>query len=111
MTHPYYPFQSSPAGHPYYPYEDSDEYVGALSDVTPLGVIVPSLGIAQGFGLLPKGFGAVTRPVSTPETDWSLLAKVGLGVGVLVAGYFVYKSVRTSASMSRSAIRGAIGGQ
>jgi len=101
MTHPYYPF-STERRHPYFPYAYGDEYVRGLSDVTPLGILIPPAGLAQGFG-----FGS-SKTSPSPNTDWSVLAKVGLVVGGIVGAYFIYRGVRTSFYMSRSAIRGAL---
>lgn len=50
-------FTRCPGPYPWYdPYASYG--AGALSDVTPLGVAVPSMGIAQAFGIAPKGFGS-----------------------------------------------------
>jgi hypothetical protein len=100
--HPYYPF-SQEDRHPYYPYTYGDEYAGALSDVTPFGVLIPPVGISQ--------YGRSRSSSPMLDTDWSMLAKVGLGVGAVVAAYLVYRGLRTSVTMSQSALRGAIGGE
>jgi hypothetical protein len=93
MNHPYYPY-STESRHPYYPYQYGDERAGI--DVF----------------TMPSIWSYLARPPSSgPTTDWSLLAKVGFGVGVGVLAYFVYRGLRTSVSMSRSSLRGAIGGE
>ena len=45
-----------------------------------------------------------------PPTNWSTLGKVALVVGVGVGAYFLYRGFRSSAVMSREAIRGAMEG-
>jgi hypothetical protein len=61
-----------------------------------------------GSDLYTRNLGGGSRPA--PSTDWSTLAKVGLVVGVGLGAYFLYRGFRSSAVMSREAIRGAMEG-
>ena len=72
--------------------------VMGMSDISPLGIVVPPIGVAQLFG-------ANKKPVAA-SGDWSGVLKVGAVVGVGLLGYFVLSHLMVA---SRSA-RGAFGG-
>lgn len=113
MTHPYYPFQTL-SDHPYYPYTKGDERAGIDVPLPPWYGVFPlaaPLGALEwGSDFLHRNLGSASASpkVSSPQTDWSLLAKVGLVVGGAVGIYFIYRGIRTSAYMTRSAVRGAL---
>lgn len=76
----------------YAPNYGSDWYsVGALSDVTPLGALVPPMGIAQAFGITsrvaPKGWALGPSKIGPAEASPSVPSKAEIpwfGIAVIV---------------------------
>jgi hypothetical protein len=105
-----FPQQSHYPYSPHFGYEQAgleQQYrTGDLSDVTPLGVIVPPLGIAQAFG------GSRSTSSSTPKRPsrgipWSTIALIGILAGGALAVYTIYRGTKASEPLLRKAGEGA----
>jgi len=101
--------------YPHYAYgpQASGYRTGDLSDVTPLGVMVPPLGIMQAFGdhaspsprggmawsPSPRGSRAPERPEHS-EIAWSTVALFGILAGGALAVYLIYKGTKMAVPIS-----------
>lgn len=106
---PHYPYN------PHFGYEQAgleDRYpqhrTGDLSDVTPLGVIVPPLGIAQAFG----GGGRSSSSSAPPRRPskgipWSTVALLGVLAGGIFAVYAIYRATKASEPLLKKTGEGA----
>jgi hypothetical protein len=95
-----------------------DWYTGALRDVTPLGVLVPPVGVQQAldFGLFKpehdsgsgsSGLGGPRGGRGGPRGDWAGVALIGAVVAVSVLGFLAFRHVQVSAGTIRG-VRSAL---
>lgn len=83
-----------------YPHNKFQYAASGLGDITPLGVLVPPIGLYQGFG----GPGAARD--SKRSFDWSGVAKVGAVVAVGIVGFFVIRQLAVVGGTLRGAKKG-----
>lgn len=104
LPYPYYPYS------PHFSYEQAGfEYrTGDLSDVTPLGVFVPPLGIAQAFGGGGRsGASSSPAPRKSRGIPWSTVAFIGILAGGALAIYTIYRGTKASEPFLRKTGEGA----
>lgn len=103
---PHYPHN------PHFGYEqagfDEQYRTGDLSDVTPLGVIVPPIGLAQAFGG-SRGGSTSSPPPRRPSKGipWSTVALISILAGGVFAIYAIYRGTKASEPLLRKAGEGA----
>jgi hypothetical protein len=107
---PHYPYN------PHFGYEQAgleDRYpqhrTGDLSDVTPLGVVLPPLGIAQALGGGGRSSGSSGSSPRHPSKGipWSTIALIGILAGGAIAVYTIYRGTKASEPLLRKAGEGA----